>query len=533
MAAKDAIDLLLESMVAARKVASGGKDWTNIDTELRHEGKQIVLPAEPANMEIPVAIETLARIEKAENQKFDVNEVVVGGPWDALVAIYNAMQDIYGVVMPESRKTWFGEIKPDFITVRTGAGPKDVVQVPAGQMSLPGVSDPVQVGLHPQGAYIMGNVKKKDRARLVDIANKARELLKTSSVYRGKSIRIGVDDDGNLNLHQQPEFIGLSRVKETDMIHTAETDALIKTNIFSPLKHTQACRDNRIPLKRGILLEGKYGTGKSLTARVTAKVANDNGWTFVMLDRALGLRAAIEFARTYQPCVIFAEDIDRAADREDESVNDLVNLIDGVISKDMEIMVVLTTNFIDKIDRALLRPGRFDAVISIQTPDADTAIRLVKAYARELLADDADLSEVGSLLDGQIPATIREVVERAKLSMLMEERGHLTVADLSTSAIGMKRHMELLDPPVIEETPAEKLYNAFKGMLVKAAGGVDGDEIAVAIEDAKDEVISEVQDVYSMARQSREASQSAGGSATRAADLVQRLTETVEKQKRA
>src|SRR5690606_35602369 len=143
------------------------------------------------------------------------------------------------------------------------------------------------------------------------------------------------------------------------MIHTKETDALIRTNIFSPLKHTEACRKHKIPLKRGILLEGKYGTGKSLTARVTAKVAVDNGWTFIMLNRAQGLRAAIEFARTYQPCVIFAEDIDRVADREDENVNDLVNMLDGVVTKDMEMMICLTTNFIEKIDQALLRPGRF------------------------------------------------------------------------------------------------------------------------------------------------------------------------------
>lgn len=445
-------------------------DWSKIDTSLIHDGKQIVLPADPGKMSIRTAIDTLERIEEAEDQEFDVSELVKAAPWDGLVAIYMAMQDIYGVVMAQSIQTWFGEIKPDYITVDTGYGPKDKIQVPMGQMTLPGVSAPVNVGLHPQGAIISGTVRKRDRAILIEIANRARERIKDHSVYRGKAIRIGVDDRGNLNLNQQPEFINLSDVTEADMIHTKETEALIKTNIFAPLRHTVACRKNKIPLKRGILLEGKYGTGKSLTARVTAKVATDNEWTFIVLDRSQGLRAAIEFARSYQPCVIFAEDIDRASDRNKESVNDLVNIIDGVINKNMEIMVVLTTNFIENIDRALLRPGRFDAVISIQSPDPETAERLIRSYARDLLASDADLSQVGVLLDGQIPATIREVVERAKLGMLTEDRDHLSVGDLYTSAVGMKRHMELLDPKVVTETPADQLYAAFKGLVEEATG---------------------------------------------------------------
>jgi transitional endoplasmic reticulum ATPase len=470
-------------------------DWSKIDTPLDYEGKRIVLPADPGKMDIDTGIETLERIREQENQEFDVREVVKAAPWDALVAIYMAMQDIYGVVMAQSIQTFFGEIKPDYITVDTGFGPTDKIQVPMGQMSLPGVTEPVNIALTREGAQITGTVRKRDRAILIEIANRARERIKTASVYRGKAIRIGVDDNGILDLGHQPEFLNLTNVKVTDMIHTKETEALIKTNILAILEHTAECRKNRIPLKRGVLLSGKYGTGKSLTARVAAKVANDNGWTFIVLDRSQGLRAAIEFARAYQPCVIFAEDIDRSADRDNEDVNDLVNLIDGVINKDMEIMTVLTTNFIEKIDKALLRPGRFDAVIEIQSPDPATAERLIRSYARELLAPEIDLTQVGVLLDGQIPATIREVVERAKLSMLVEDRDHLTAGDLYASAVGMKRHMELLDPKVVNETPAEVFYNAFKGLLEEAKSDVEGDEdwaTVESVDDAKNAVIEHV-----------------------------------------
>lgn len=505
-------------------------DWTKIDTQIKHEGKQIVLPADPGNMDFDDAIQTIARVRDQENQTFDVRETVKGAPWDALTAIYRAMQDIYGVVLAESIRTFFGEIKPDFITINTGPGQNDRIQVPSGQMSLPGVSEPVRIGMSKDGAVIIGTVRKRDRARLVEIANRAREILRTASVYRGKAIRLSVDEDGDLDLNQQPEFLDLSNVREADMIHTAETEALIRTNIFSPLKNTAACRQHRIPLKRGILLEGRYGTGKSLTSRVSAKVATDNGWTFIMLDRSQGLKSAIEFARTYQPCVIFAEDIDRAADRDNEDVNDLVSMLDGLISKEMEMMVVLTTNFIEKIDRALLRPGRFDAVISIQPPDAATAERLIRAYGRNLIAADMDLSAVGEAVSGQIPATIREVVERAKLAMLVEDRSALSADDLLISAIGMKRHMELLEPKPEGKSDAEAFFDAFKGMVAGAIGdGIESDGASQTdVIDARNTVIKHVKDVRNM--QDNMISPLIGGAAaaSKALEIVKGHTDKID-----
>lgn len=509
---------MTKQFVVVQEAAEEKVDWTRIDTQVKHEGKQITLPSDPVNMDYDDAINTLKTIRDQENQEFDVHEVVPGAPWDAIVALYRAMQEIYGVVMSQSIQTFFGEIKPDFITVHTGHRDTDRIQVPAGRMKLPGVSEPVHVGISPGGAYIQGTVRRRDRARLVEIAAKAREFIRTASVYKGKSIRLNVDEEGSLELNRQPEFLDLTMVKEEDIIHTRETEALIRTNVFAPLKHTDACRANKIPLKRGILLEGKYGTGKSLTARVTAKVANDNGWTFIMLNRSQGLKAAIEFAMCYQPCVIFAEDIDRAADRSDEDVNDLVNLLDGMISKTMEMMVVLTTNFIENIDRSLLRPGRFDAVISIDVPDGETAQRIIRSYCRNLIADDMDLSTVGDATAGMIPASIREVVERAKLAMLTEGRNGLTVDDLMTSAIGMRRHMALLNKEEAVKTPEQALGEAFRAILM-----APNDDTVEALEEIKQSgqvtrvALAKVGEVQ---RRSLEMAKAAAGSASEAAKVA-------------
>lgn len=510
--------LVADSIAIAAENAAPKADWTKIDTEIRHEGKQITLPADPGRMDYDDAIQTLERVRDQENQEFDVSETVKGAPWDTLVAVYRAMQDIYGVVLARGIQTFFGEIKPDFVTVITGHGDTDRLQVPAGMMNLPGVTSPVFVTMSPDGTIIHGTVRKRDRAILVEIANRARAILRESSIYKGKAIRLNVGDDGALGLTVQPEFLDLSSVRESDIIHTKFTEAQIRTSIFAPLKHTAACRANRVPLKRGILLEGKYGTGKSLTARVTAKVATENGWTFIMLNRSQGLKAAIEFAREYQPCVIFAEDIDRAADRSDEGVNDLVNLLDGLISKSMEMMVVLTTNFIENVDQSLLRPGRFDAVISIDAPDAETAERIIRTYAGPLLDPAADLGTVGTETAGMIPASIREVVERAKLSMLTEGRDCLTVDDLLVSAIGMQRHMALLAPKAPGLTPSQMFAKAFVELLGETGNG--NSDVIEHLDDINHRLIESHRMTTARLGSIRDASMAAADSASKARDAA-------------
>src|SRR3982750_1868806 len=87
-------------------------DWTKIDTPLTHEGKKIILPGDPEDMDYDTAIDTITRVKKAENQKYSVEERVDGLPWDALVALFRAVQEIYGVVLPTSMRTWFGDRPP-------------------------------------------------------------------------------------------------------------------------------------------------------------------------------------------------------------------------------------------------------------------------------------------------------------------------------------------------------------------------------------------------------------------------------------
>ena len=457
-------------------------DWTRIDTPLERNGKKIVLPGDPDEMPIPVAIDTLKRVHAAEQQTYSVLEIVTGLPWDAAVAVFLAMQELYGVALPQTLYTWFGKRDPTFLTVKTGPKESDVIQVPVGSFRLPTMGADIGVYIDGDGCNISSTVTKKDRARIIEIAQLARRIVNTRSIYKGKAISLKVDDDGDLDVNQQPEFFDVSGVQESDMIHNKVTADIIATSILAPLKHSAACRKHGIPLKRGILLEGRYGCGKSLTARVAAKVAQDNGWTFINLERAQGLKAALETARMYQPCVVFAEDIDRFGDRDDEPVNDLINLLDGLVPAGSEIMTVLTTNHVERIDKAMLRPGRLDAVISIDAPDAEAVTRLMRHYGGANLPADVPLEAVGAALAGQVPASVAEVVKRAKLAMLTEDRVELKESDLITASESAVRHLALLADMPPPKSAGDRLGEALAEILGKNNDEENGEVAATLVE---------------------------------------------------
>jgi transitional endoplasmic reticulum ATPase len=132
--------------------------------------------------------------------------------------------------------------------------------------------------------------------------------------------------------------------------------------------------------------------------------------------------------------------------------------LDGIDTKSENIITVLTTNYLDNVNQAMLRPGRLDAIINIETPDASTAERLVRFYGAEAINEEEDLTEVGLSLENQIPAVIEEAVKRAKLFQLaLIDKGaavsNIGATALRQAAVTMTTQIDLLADPVIEEEP--------------------------------------------------------------------------------
>lgn len=420
--------------------------------EFRHEGTQFVIPE---MLDTKLAIQVLKRRLEQETQTIAIDESIAGFfPHDAAIAFSRALKEIYGWADLQSRQTFFGEDPPRMISVEVSPGSYE--RVPWGQMSFHGLHGYLETSLKitNEGLPAMrvtGKVQQRDKSQVARLCDRTRQLLREKSIYRGRATRIcfpSWDDHPIKILETTPRFMDVSQVRADQLVFPTETMAQVRTSVFAPVESTQACRNARIPLKRGILLEGPFGTGKTLCAQVLARKAEENGWTFFYLEDLEDLPAAIEFAKSYQPAVIFAEDIDRAVgeDRDDDA-NDILNTIDGIDGKHTEIITVLTTNNVELIHPAMLRPGRLDAVIPVRPPDEDAVERLIRLYSGSLLAEDADLTGTRRILTGQIPAVIREVVERSKLAAVANHGDLvLTGPDLETAAAGMMQHLELITP---------------------------------------------------------------------------------------
>jgi SpoVK/Ycf46/Vps4 family AAA+-type ATPase len=448
-------------------------NWGKMDFRIEHEGKKFVLPADPENMPKEVAVETLQRMINDENQEFNINETFDAYPADAAVAMTKAMIMLHGYASPQTKHTWFGPRPPIMKAIKTGLDPDQVVTVPLGLFKLPGVDDLIETAINSDhGFIIFGTVKKSQSHIILDLAAKTREILAQGSIYKGRAIRVKLDDDDEIDLLDEPEYIDVRDIDESHLIFDSNVQDQIDTHLLTPIKCSDLCEQHKIPIGRKTMLEGPYGVGKTLLSRLVAHECEQFGWTYILLDKAQGLQAALEFAKRYQPAVVFVEDIDRLVsvgdEKRDQVTQDLTVTIDGVLSKTSKVMVVMTTNHIHKINPVMLRPGRVDAIISLPEPGMEACNRLLRFYSRGLLADNVILNEVCKVLvEGKfIPASIRECVERAKLSMIGRRDTHLVESDLLTSARSMSLHMKLLAPKTPDKSVGERLAEDLKASVL-------------------------------------------------------------------
>lgn len=429
---------------------------------VRH-GEKIVIPEGMAYKDVLTVVQ----------QKMDYDEEVVALSipidgyflFDALVAFHHAIADKYGWASMVPTPGFFGPTPPTMIGVEVGLG--ETLQVPWGSIALPHVEGLIATGATRKDGrlvfQISGKIKRKHEHAVDDLVSRTKQRLKTDSIYRGQAIRIRFkDDDGDELAMPEPKFLDLRAVREDELIYSDEVMTQVKTNIWTPIERSEYCKSQGVPLKRGILLAGPFGVGKSLTSFVTAKKCVENGWTYIAVDRADELADVLRFAHLYGPSVVFCEDIDRVMRGERTITSDeMLNLVDGIESKSTDLMVIFTTNEVDQVQQALLRPGRLDAVINVTPPDAKAAEKLIRKYGRGLVPEDEDLTKVGRAVAGQNAAAIREIVERAKLYAisLMEDEGPLTItaAALLSTAHGMQEHLRLLQPKEEDKrTPIEK-----------------------------------------------------------------------------
>ena len=430
---------------------------TTGDDSLIFEGTKFVLPASMEG-DIPGAIKYLNDYDRAQNKEHGFNRSFNYRPWDGANAFQNAMKKTFGTVgVGKSIQSFFGERKPQYITINTG--PNQQVQVPWGHISF----TPLEATFMLGGTYhedygtiftISVEAPKKYRAHIEAFFEVVEKELRDNSIYRGKAFTGA----------EEPQFIDTSRVDPSKVIYSEEVMVQLETNMWSLIRYTDRMRQNDIPLKRAVLVEGPYGTGKTLAGMLTAKEAVENGWTFILARPGKDdLNTVLQTAQLYSPAVVWYEDIDVLAQgHSDTQISKLLDSLDGITNKGTEVLAGFTTNHVDKIQKGVLRPGRLDAVIHVDGLDRAGYEKLVRVTVDPALLGEVDYDVVAHAFEGFLPAFAKEAIDRAVRYSISRNKGvpdMITTDDLVHAADGLRPQLQLMQAAEegVKEDPLSKV----------------------------------------------------------------------------
>lgn len=246
----------------------------------------------------------------------------------------------------------------------------------------------------------------------------------------------------------------------------------------------------RIP--KGVLCIGPPGTGKTLIAKAVAGEADRpffsiSGSDFVEMFVGVGasrIRDMFEQAKKNAPCIIFMDEIDAVGrhrgagiggghDEREQTLNQLLVEMDGFDSNE-GVILVAATNRPDVLDKALLRPGRFDRRIVLDLPDIKGRCEILQLHARKIKMDDSvDLMSIARSTPGASGADLENLLNEAALSAARKNRKFVTSAETMEARdkvrYGKERRSLEIDEKEKETTAYHESGHAVLGMLLEYA----------------------------------------------------------------
>mmetsp|Transcript_34137 Transcript_34137/g.45129 ORF Transcript_34137/g.45129 Transcript_34137/m.45129 type:complete len:718 (+) Transcript_34137:193-2346(+) len=207
------------------------------------------------------------------------------------------------------------------------------------------------------------------------------------------------------------------------------------------LKKPEKYTDLGARIPRGVIMEGPPGTGKTLLAKSVAGEAgvpfiSCAGSEFVEMFVGVGagrVRNLFDEAKKNAPCIIFIDEIDAVGrsrgsgqgggnDEREQTLNQILVEMDG-FTGNPGIIVLAATNRVDILDSALLRPGRFDRKVTVDLPDFNGRVAILKVHARgKPLASDVDLEAIARRCPGFSGASLQNLLNEAAIFAAREER---------------------------------------------------------------------------------------------------------------
>jgi hypothetical protein len=256
-----------------------------------------------------------------------------------------------------------------------------------------------------------------------------RALMREHNVFRGQMISLESTMWGQVKV----VFRERPTTRREEVILPDEVLAAIERQTLGIARRAEALRAAGRHLKRGVLLHGPPGTGKTHTISWLASEL-DQATVIVLAGGALGAVGPVSrLARELSPSLVVLEDVDLVAEERTMMhgggpiLFELLNELDGM-ADDADVAVILTTNRPDLLEPALAaRPGRVDLAVEIPLPDFESRRRLFELYAQGMPLDAPDVDAVARRTEGVTAAFFRELLRQTALEAA--ERGSEVAGD--------------------------------------------------------------------------------------------------------
>jgi len=348
---------------------------------------------------------------------------------DGIYQLNRAIEEIIGVAHVQAGKqpSGGGDRPMDTIDIQLANGTRK--KVPYGNIDLPDMGEGaiIQIGYanNLKVLHVRGKCQFKFNPLIDKIIARTKELLNTDSIYKNQTFEINASIDGG-----QPQIVDLKGLDKEIMILSQETEGALSP-LYARILHAENCKKAGIPMKFGAILEGPYGTGKTLLAFKLAQLANEHNWAAIYLKSPELLADTLRMAKTLDKngngIIVFTEDIDQVTRGERTvALQDILNTLDGGDTKDMNVIALFTTNHLEQIDPTFLRGKRIGTIISMSYLDAFTAEKYVAAFCKKINLE-GNFTPVYELIGSSniAPAFMAEIIENVKSTMVI--RGDNTV----------------------------------------------------------------------------------------------------------
>ena len=359
---------------------------------------------------------------------------------------------------------------------------------------LPSGADTLALANELADMGVKVNKEKESGLDLMSILMLLVSVLPFFFLFRMMSKRMGSDGMGGFGKSKAKVYMEKDTgVRFSDVAGQDEAKESL-TEIIDFLHNPGKYTEIGAKLPKGALLVGSPGTGKTLIAKAVAGEANVpffyiSGSDFVEMFVGMGasrVRDLFQQAAKVAPCIIFIDEIDavgRSRDsrfgshsEQEQTLNALLAEIDGFDST-KGIVCLAATNRPEILDKALLRPGRFDRRIIVDKPNLQGRLDTLKVHTRKIrLAEDVDLNKLAAQTAGAVGADLANLVNEAALRAVRKGRQAVNQEDLLVSyevvIAGTEKKNSVLSPVEKRIVAYHEVGHALVSALLKSGDPV-------------------------------------------------------------